>query len=233
MKEQILIQRDLRNIKKLKKKRLNIGRRVVNILLLFTLCMVFTGCGSGNAENQIGTSESVKNEKGTRNNPYQVGDSIVFDEEMYNGKGESDTSCGTVPFRLSLTLNEVYTSAEGMALMEKEYDSFTFIPVADITFTLTGDYQDGIDYIFSCPFEISVLTDTMETQSHSLVTHDLDSLNTLYTDTAYNVYVSGSYDSDRDEPYTHKYIVISYATDVNGEEKKSIYIELNNTETED
>lgn len=120
------------------------------LLWLLALCLILCACGGDNDTEPADVEpevESVAQEyspKGSQENPYRVGETIVIDE-MYPVSG---LSISGIPFRMELTVVETYTSEEGESLRIKKQ-----IPVASLNISITGDYEGSLelDHIFYRP----------------------------------------------------------------------------------
>lgn len=198
----------------MKNKKIIIGVIVGVIILAIIIGVVLSSNGTKKSDNY----------KGTRNNPYTIGDTINI-SGMYHHLFDSYKN---IEFGLSLTLNKVYRTNEGLKIEKAQYDTFSEIPVAKITFKITGNYQDR--FPTDTVFKIVTVNEEMKSSSYPLYSMNLESLDNIYTNTEYTVYVDGQYDIKANIASKIKYLVIEYYDKSNN--KQSIYISLNSNETE-
>ena len=179
------------------------------------------------ADNQGVAETEQSGDKGTRSNPYQIGETIVVNDfKAYFNNGEKYTD---ILFNLELTVNKAYTVAEGVAIRKSRYTGFTTIPAASITFTLMGNYDNEMDY---CDiFRVGVLDQNMQTDVFTTIEDDNQKRqDTIYTDTTYTVNILHSFDTKTQTGTEAKYFVLYYTgTD---DSTKYIYISAEGQETE-
>ena len=89
-------------------------------------------------------STSENKGKGTRDNPYKIGDTIEI-TDIYDLYATSDSN-KNVPFNATITLEEVYTAEQGISKRKSEYDKFTTVPIAKVSFEVNGNYDDKLNY---------------------------------------------------------------------------------------
>lgn len=175
----------------MKKYFLNIIMFIILIIVLFGL----TGCNNS----------SNNNSKGSRSNPYKIGEQIKIDE-IY---GIYDLEDIERPFKLTFIVNEIYDEKQGVELKEEKGASeYSSIPIANISFEVSGDYEDEIKE--SSVFQVSYINNSMEKQRYVLENKKQESIGSFYTGNQYNAIVLGKYDYKNKEADIPKYIVIDY-----------------------
>jgi hypothetical protein len=192
-------------------------KKLKRLLIIVMMLMLLTACQT--TEN--GNVKSETNNKGTRENPYEISDTIDLDEitPIYPyGKLDGCT------FQLKFTVDQAYSPQEGISIKKQKYDSFTAVPAAAVRFELDGDYSDEINW---CEvFKVSILSEEMETYSYSSFEDcdDLSEKSKIYTGFEYSYYALTNHDTSSNETPVSKYLVLEYA-DSNAE-THSLYILL-------
>ena len=175
------------------------------LLLLLALCLTLCSCENGpNTETteQDPTAEmQVENPKGSPDNPYRVGETIVIDE-MYPS---AEHPANQIPFRMELTVTEAYSPEESASARIKKQ-----VPAARLTLTFTGNYDEPmeLDKFFYRP----LLTPDMEKTWPLLfsVEDPAKELTALEMETEYDLLLT-TYLEDNDAPVTqYPYLMISY-----------------------
>lgn len=164
-------------------------------------------------------STSENKGKGTRDNPYKIGDTIEI-TDIYDLYATSDSN-KNVPFNATITLEEVYTAEQGISKRKSEYDKFTTVPIAKVSFEVNGNYDDKLNY--DEIFKISYIDENMEEKSYVIENDKQEQIGTIYTGNKYTANLLCKHDNETDEVDTIKYFVIEYR-DKNSN-SHSIYIE--------
>ena len=117
------------------------------IWLLLALCLTLCGCGGDEietTEQEPDSAVQTESPKGSLENPYRVGETIVI-EELYPAREHPDNQ---VPFRLELTVTEAYSPEESEAARTQKQ-----VPAARLRLSVTGDYAApmALDQFFYRP----------------------------------------------------------------------------------
>ena len=171
------------------------------------------------------TETTSENEIGTRSNPYQIGDTIELDIKPFFA--DIDEKYKDVSLHLTLTINQSYTVEEGLAMMS-DNSWFNAIPAANVTFKLTGNYEDAM--YSGDIFNLSVVDENMQTEYYTLETDTQDALFDIYTDAEYTANLFHSYDLDTKTGTEAKYYVLQYV-DMDNKEQ-CIYISATSMSSE-
>ena len=178
-------------------------RIVLSLIFVLSLCCL-VACGNNTTNN----TESKKSSKdiGSRSNPYKVGDEINLKITNYRDTNEK--------YELTAKITAAYK--EGEPGSSSPYHN-TFY-AARCEFSVAGDYDDGVRTMNM--FEIGVLSEEMDSPNKSMIlVSDSDSLNEIYTDVNYDVYLPA------EEGIKYKYAYIKYRSQETGEFEKA-YISL-------
>lgn len=174
--------------------------------LLLALCLTLCACGDTNDTEPTPQKEpeavvQTESPKGSLENPYQVGETVVIEETYVNG----DHPAGGVPFRMELTVLRVYTPEESEATRYKKQ-----FPVASVNISVTGQYegQIGLDQLFYRP----LLNGQMEKAWPMLFTSDGSKQEVSALEVgAENRFVLTVYREEDDMPMeTYPYLMISH-----------------------
>ena len=185
-----------------------------NIFLgLFIIVGVFIGvivCRNNSQKHNLN--------KGTRDNPYFIGDKIKISDLL--DRFDQDTE--NLTFDLEIKVNKKISTYDGNeALNSQGYDTYTYIPIAEITFKLNGKYDNSI--ISDNVFKISTVNDNLENGASSFVNDKMESKTEIYTGKEYTYYATRQYDQDGSNPEII-YLLIEYLT--KDYKTKSVYIKL-------
>ena len=108
--------------------------------LLLTLSLLLSACGNHDnietTENPPASSVQPESPKGSLENPYMVGESIMI-HEMYPVSGQPASQ---IPFRMQLTVTDVYSPEESASARNGRH-----IPVALLNISVTGEYEGEIN----------------------------------------------------------------------------------------
>lgn len=198
----------------------------LSMFLIITMMMIcLVACGgsenSNKANDDSNTTSFESDDKGTRSNPYEMGEKIeitgistVYDIEEYKD----------IEFGLSFCVDQSYSPDEGIKLKETRYDTFTAVPAAKITFELTGNHDDELTW--ANIFSVFVITDEMETHKFSSFEDidDFSNIGTIYTGAEYTYYVLTAHDTKTNTTPVSKYLVLEYR-DTN-KETHTLYFSL-------
>lgn len=214
------------------------NRKILGVLAIVAVIMTASACSKDNITNSPSSNDSnyeQSGNKGKRENPYGVGDTVkLFGiRTFYNQEpiGESD-------FDLEFTVDEAFTISDGKAIMSN--NGFTYygeIPAAKVTFKFEGDYSG--EFTWSDIINVAIVNEKMQSVSF-LGMLDLDSLEDIYsgfTGYEYSYYVGTEYDSDTNEGVESRYLSLEY-NDANNN-SNTIYFDLtvdkskNNSESAD
>lgn len=196
-------------------------KKILTFIIILVLALSICACGgNGNEEKTVSNDN-----KGSRENPYQVGETIKIENAYIPDYYIEDTA--NIPFTIDLVFTELIDKEQGVSMMESKYGLFTFIPAAKLSFSVEGDYSDAIDFISF--LDIRSVTDEMEITSAWFNDEKDDSLNQFYTGTTYERYLAVPHDSKSNEDVDYKYFTMEYYTDAKGENRETIYVSLENT----
>lgn len=200
-------------------KRLSVFSVVTMLMISLVACNVSE---SGNESNNSSNNAAFESDdKGTRSNPYKIGEKIeiadistVYDMEEYED----------IEFGLSFCVDQSYSPDEGIRLKETRYDTFTAVPAAKITFKLTGNYDDELTW--TNIFSVFVITDEMETHKFSSFEgiDDFSNIRTIYTGEEYTYHVLTAHDTKTNITPVSKYLVLEYRN--TNKETHSLYFSL-------
>ena len=199
------------------------------LMVLLAAFMMLGGCGNTDSRDSSDTSkeETSNQDKGTRTNPYQIGDTITLKDmnTIYSMDKYKDAI-----FELVFTVDEAYSPQEGVAFMNEKYDTFTAVPAAKISFELNGNYDDKITW--SDIFYVSIITEDMEPVRfiNFTDTDDLSGHSDGYTATEYTYYVDTEHDTSTGETPTSKYLLVEYKDKDNN--NHSVYVSLESDKSE-
>lgn len=159
-------------------------KKIVSLLLVLSMALSLCACGS----NQKAPSKSSTSEKGTRTNPYKLGDAIKF-KARPNRNDDSNNTSGTI-LNVSVMFSKSYYGDEVKALYDKNNITSNAYPSQLLPFTVSvsGDYDESI--FAENLFLISGLTKEMIEDSTigCLADSKLDSFYNLYTGVEYSLY---------------------------------------------
>lgn len=194
-----------------------------SLIGLLGLCLM--GCGSNTDESKTTSNDN----KGSRENPYKVGETIEIENAYVPDYFNKDAA--NIPYKIELVITDIIEKEEGIAFMERNYNIFTFIPSAEVTFSVQGDYSDAIN--FSSFMDIRSVTDEMEIKGASVTDEKWEELYKFYTNVTYEKYITVQYDQNDTEPDTYKYITIEYYSDVKCLDRETVYVLLEDTQKQD
>ena len=189
---------------------------VVILIILFIILIL------SNSNNNINTGTNIDNNKGTRSNPYKIGDTIEI-TDIYDLYATSSSSKKDIPFKASITFNEVYSTEQGINMRKsKGYDTFTAVPIANISFEVTGNYDDKLNY--DELFKITYINEDMEEKNYPIENENQEQIGTIYTGNRYTVNLLCGHDTNTNKLESIKYFIIKYY--YKNFDIHSIYIEL-------
>ena len=199
-------------------------KKIFMVMAVSWLIFSFCSCGNNTNTKNVEISEEQVS-VGSRNNPYHIGDTI----ELSNITPYLVGSYEDVSFNLVFTVNNSYSIDEGISIRESRYDTFTTIPAANVTFKLTGNYDDMM--LYSNIFEIVVVDEKMQTSSFISIEDDNQtSQHNIYTEAEYTVNILQPFNMETYTSTEAKYYVLKYRD--NNKEEKSIYIAADNMNNE-
>ncbi|MBQ3073406.1 MAG: hypothetical protein IJD19_01860 [Ruminococcus sp.] len=180
-------------------------RILSTVVLVLVLAMCLCGCG-----------DSAKDSKGTRNDPYGMGETICFTAD-YEG----------TDIEVELTVNDLIKGSETIEKMYNDNDIYPQSGVEEllIEFTISckGDYDSDI-YLENLVDPI-LITDSMEEDAvrGNISDKNLDGLTTIYTGVEYQLYKSsdifGNFSADE-----YKYVRFEFENSKG--EDTDIWVEL-------
>lgn len=191
--------------------------------LLLVLCLTLCACGDTNdtesAEKESEAEVQMESPKGSLENPYRMGETIVIDEMYLAG----DHPAGEIPFRMEFTVIEAYPQEESEINRDRKQ-----IPIARVQFAVGGEYegQIALDQLFYRP----LLTTEMEKEWPLFVSSDggLQELRTLEVAEEYDQIITVYEEDDTAPVKEYPYLVLSYfypdSTTV-----KELYIDLSSS----
>lgn len=158
--------------------------------------MIFVSCGN--------ESEDAPNNKGSREDPYSVGDTVkvknAFAYDRNNEKAE---------YSVQIKIDEVYTSSDWTG------DN---IPVVKVTYRMDGNNDNSVNYGI-LPVHLILLDENMEeTNYNPKSVNDMETLFDFYTGTDYSIYLMG------DSYKLYKYLTLTYLD--RKDNKKTLYVQL-------
>lgn len=190
---------------------------IVVILIILSIILILS-----NSNNSINTGTNIDNNKGTRSNPYKIGDTIEI-TEIYDLYATSSSSKKDIPFKANITFNKVYSAEQGINMRKsKGYDTFTAVPIANISFEVAGNYDDKLNY--DELFKITYINEDMTEKIYPIENEEQEQIGTIFTGTRYTVNLLCEHDTNTNEVDKIKYFVIGYY-DKNFD-IHSIYVEL-------
>ena len=195
--------------------------------MVLSLCACDFEKTSSERETELSnTSQHDSDRKGTRDKPYQIGDTIIINGfKAYFDSGQY----ADVSFDLELVINKAYSYEEGVAIRESKYDTFTAIPAANVTFTVTGNYENEMYY--PDIFKIGVVDQKMQTNTFdTLDDENQKSMQYIYTNVEYTANILCPYENGSKSVTEAKYFVIHYRNADNAEEY--IYISAKEQKSE-
>ena len=196
---------------------------ILKSILLIFCCLCLVGCN-----NSADTSKNTSSKnKGTRENPYKVGESVIIKNAYTPDYWEKDAA--NIPYTIELKINKMLAPGEGLALMERKYDTFFLIPIAELTFSVQGDYSDSI--AFNHLINLSSVTNEMEIEGARCTDEECHGLDEFFTNVTYEKYLAVSY--DKNESKNYKYLKIEYYNDAEGLNTESVYVLLEDMKNED
>lgn len=191
------------------------NKKMIFICIAIIL-LIIVGVCIKNRENKNAT---LNGGKGSRSNPYSVGDTIKI-KDMHSTWGIDKN----ISFDLVFTVTKSYSVNEGLAAAKKMYSSFSAVPAAKVVFKLNGNYDDSIG-IGKSLFSFGVVTENMQEKNYFLEREeDFSSLTSFFTGTEYNAIIPTEYNKAKEEVEKAKYVIFTYY-DKNEKEHK-IYVEL-------
>lgn len=197
-----------------------IGICAIIFVIVIAGIAIIIGNSNDNSKNNNSQSQSVNNGKGSRNDPYKIGDTI----ELKNITPISGIFGVEGEFDLTFKVNKVYSEEEGLRIRKSRYDTYTTLPIASVTFTLKGDYLDDIYY--DAVFSVQSINEEMEGPiGYSFENDKQENVSNIYTGKEYTLNVLGKYDMDTRTADKIKYIVLNYK-DKDGN-NNTLYIDFN------
>ena len=215
-------------IKKIKGKgKMNLKEEKLKIVGICAIVVVIVIAGiafavsHSNNESNNNQSQTINTGKGSRNDPYKIGDVIELKDisPVYPYGSLSGQK-----FDLKFKVNKIYSEAEGLKIRKSKYDTYTTLPIANVTFTLTGNYLDKIYY--NEAFSVQSINEDMEGPAGFDFQNDnQENISYIYTGKEYTLNILGKYDMSNRKADKIKYIVLNYA-DKDGNQN-SLYIDFN------
>lgn len=192
-----------------KKLNLKIIIPIMIVVILIIAIITFVNMNIDNANNLI-------NNKGTIDNPYKIGDTVKIDGiyNIYN-PAKKDIS-----YSINFKINKKYSTSEGEGIRDKEYDKYTYIPVASVTFEIKGD-DDSVQY--GDLIKLKTLDENLETNISSIENENQKQIAEVYIGKEYNYNITRQYEQGKNNANI-EYIIIEYRNKNN--ELQKIYIKL-------
>ena len=190
-------------------------KRIISKILI--LCMVVLLCACGKEEGYVSS-----NGKGTRDNPYQLGDKIEFKAQLsrYEDYGEPSG----IGLDVAITFNESYYDNDVENLfLENDIILSGLEPKQLLNFTVTvdGDYDESI-YAEDLFFVSGLTEDLKEDEvGGTLLDDELEGITDIYTGVDYSLYRELGDSGDED---IYKYATITFE-DMNNEQH-TIWIDI-------
>lgn len=192
-------------------------KRVLALILAFIICFAVVACGSKDAdeESSVDTKtdapaagETV--EKGTRSNPYQLGEPISF-RSYYWGKNGADITIELDTIKFG---EEIYADYPN-------YDLDWYCALIGKMTVSNAETDDAFDRAITFSF-LTEQFNEFQAALRSYIPGDLNSMIfKLYNDAEYDILISPSRDYTGD-PY--RYIVVNYRDE--NSELASVWVEL-------
>lgn len=195
-------------------------KKLFRILFVLIVCLGLCSCGKKTDGLSNGTS---KNDKGSRTNPYKVGETIEIKNATSPVDAGDDNEAANGPYNITLVVDEVYSPEEGMAMQEQYYTVYGEYPCAKAHLYVEGDYPNALYYLF--------MTHAFEDGMQIIGTNckfnlsDPTFWNEVFTGVDYEFYIMAPCDSETNEFSVMKYWRFMYY-DKDGNQPE-IYIQLN------
>lgn len=181
-------------------------RKIIALITcLSILLMCLCGC-SGTEDN------TVENTKGTREDPYKVGETINF-TASYEGEDIDVTIIINKTILSEETIKNLYRDNN---IIPNVYDH----ALVKLIFTCNGNYSDSIN-LEELVFPVEVTTDMREDACYGTIRDkDMNSISNVYTGANYELYEG----SKEFEPNEYRYLRFEYKN--SDGEKCSIWAEV-------
>lgn len=178
-------------------------------MIMLVCALLLSACGSDDKDSG--------NAKGTRSNPYQLGETFTF-----MTKGINNFDDDFEPVECTMIINKVYPFGEQSLTGVTEYGGVGAkgYQTVDISVTVTGEEDDAVEFFA----DFRGLTDTMqETAACALYyQNNLNDCDSVYTGGSYDLYADIIYDSTGD---TLKYVIVRYC-DNDDNHIEEIYVQV-------
>lgn len=169
-----------------------------------------TGNSSGNTDsgsnnNSNNNSSQPTGAKGTKNNPYSIGEKIVItDTIVYNPSRYEDSE----EYQFEITVTDYIPMEEALERRGVEYTSSTMLLVATATVKFIGESTEPI---YNTPVGLKLLREDMYSASYGGYMYDENRipLKQIYNGTEYTV---GLYSTYNTEDMVWSYMAFSYYT---------------------
>jgi hypothetical protein len=175
-------------------------KKVLLAVVVFTLSLGMMACGEANSSinsatenyDTATTGEKTETTKGTRSNPYTIGETIELDD-LYHYDITYD--------KVSITVVKKFNEEDWTV---SKWSGAYY--VLEYNLRIDGNYDDGVS-VTSAPISIDVLSDDMVEADFAPVNVSTEeNINEFYTGIDYDLYQRGK------ENINYKYCVIRYYT---------------------